>query len=156
MDAVMRKTKSTRRVCSWVIVTAVTIQGLTPDFLDLTLLFHTRPPAPILAILILFTEAKGGKPFGSGPTRHQHSTSLAQATDQEETPDDFPDDACQPFWPELGLRRSSNKGPAFVLRSEPRGLTVVTATSLGRRLGRYQRSVPPVPDLPSTLCRLTC
>lgn len=147
-----------RRICSRLLFAALTIQALTPDALDLTLLANHRLPGPILAAMSMLAverEVEGGLRFtadAEAAIRPSSSSSFP-----EEDPSAPPaDNVMQPLWPELGLARSLSRcgSPLPPFGSSWHALVVDPSPD---RHGDTPASGPaPAPDSYRLTCRMTC
>ena len=54
----MDKTCTIRRAAFQVLLIALTVQALTPDALDLTLMAHYRPPSPVIVLMSFFADRR--------------------------------------------------------------------------------------------------
>src|SRR5262245_45177820 len=84
------------------LLAALTIQALTPDFLDHTLLAQSLPPGP------LFVVSSFSGPLGVERPRNDFlpgpACALPDAADSERAESSgSPEELCQPIWPELGV-----------------------------------------------------
>jgi hypothetical protein len=156
--AVMEKTRIFRTCCSRVLVTALTIQALTPDALDLTLLAQCRPPGPVLVLLSLFAEERDeedelsqpGVPDCDCPSR------LYSSSDHRDRTKELPAELWQPLWPEVGLARNPNKTPCVLLPARLIWHELITEIAPVRWEGRHNGWDIPSRDLYCSLCRITC
>jgi hypothetical protein len=157
--AVMDKTCTIRRAAFQVLLSALTVQALTPDALDLALMAHYRPPGPAIVLMSFFADdADDDKDASSRLTTWSPRPSWPRApsSDQGESSDDEPaDNIWQPLWPEIGLARS--------LPIQLRALPEAQSYSCGlidAKAGRWLRRPggPAVSgrDLSCSLCRIVC
>ena len=97
----------------------LTVQALTPDALDLTLMAHYRPPSPVIVLMSFFAAADDDEDASSRLTTRSPRSALpcTLSTNQGESSDDEPaDNIWQPLWPEIGLAR----GLPIQLRALPK------------------------------------
>jgi hypothetical protein len=152
----MDKTCTIRRAAFQVLLSALTVQALTPDTLDLTLIAHYRPPSPVIVLMSFLADDDDEDTSSRLTTSPPRSLHRALASDQGEPADDEPaDNIWQPFWPELGLTRclpiqlrafSNVQTYVFVLIDE----------KSGRWLGRPAGPAISGRDLSCSLCRIVC
>jgi hypothetical protein len=152
----MDKTGTIRGAAFQVLLSALTVQALTPDALDLTLMAHYRPPGPVIVLISFFADGDDEDTSSRLTTCPPRSLPRALASDQGEPSDDEPaDNIWQPLWPELGLTR----GLPIQLRvfSEMQTyLCTLIDEKGGRWLGRPAGPAISGRDLSCSLCRIVC
>jgi hypothetical protein len=160
MGAVMDKTGFIRTLCSRLLSIALTIQALTPDALDLTLMAHDRPPGPVLVLMGFLADDKEEE---EEEESHQAdilasgwSPFCVSSPDHRDSPDESPDNVWEPLWPELGLAR----GPSNPLKVLPQAQSLlhelIATKACGRCEGRHNGQATSGKDVLSLLCRSTC
>jgi hypothetical protein len=142
-----------------VLLSALTVQALTPDALDMTLMAHYRPPSPVIVLMGFFADEANDDELGS---RRLTTCSprppwpCALSSDQRESSDDEPvDNIWQPLWPEIGLAR----GLPIPLRALPEAqshLCGLIDAKAGRWMGRPCGPAVSGRDLSCSLCRIVC
>jgi hypothetical protein len=153
----MDKTCTIRRAAFQVLLSALTVQALTPDALDLMLMANYRPPGPVIVLMSFFAAADDEDASSRLTTRsHRSALPCALSTNQAESSDDEPvDNIWQPLWPEIALAR----GLPIQLRALPETQSYVCGLIneagglwLGRPVGRAVSGR----DLSCSLCRIVC
>jgi hypothetical protein len=150
----MDRTAILSRICPRILLFALSIQSLTPDALDLTLLNHRCPPGHLLAILSLIME---DRQWNYGDTSSSGSSlGLVEPGGQADQSDEFPGDISQPLWPEVGLDRNPQSLQKTSLKEISTWSQPVHCDPEGRRVDR--RSLPHLAalDRSCSLCRYNC
>jgi hypothetical protein len=157
--AVMDKTGTIRRATFQVLLTALTVQGLTPDALDLTLMAHYRPPGPVIVLMSLFADDDEDDEGASSPltTRSPRSRlPRALSSDQGDSSDnELADNIWLPLWPELGLARSLQIQNRALHRTQAVLYSLIYAKA-GRWMGPPVGTAASGRDLSCSLCRILC
>jgi len=156
----MDKTSTIRRATFQVLVTAMTVQALTPDALDLTLMAHYRPPGPVIVLMSFFAEEEDDDDEGASSQLRTSSprspSPRVASSDQGDSSDNKPaDNIWQPLWPELGLARSLQ----IQIRALPRAQTILYSlidARAGHWMGRPGGQAVSGRDLSCSLCRILC
>jgi hypothetical protein len=155
----MDKTCTIRKATFQVLLSALTVQALTPDALDLTLMAHYRPPGPLIVLMSFFADDDEEDEDASSQltTRSGRSASPRAATwDRGDSFDDEPaDNIWLPLWPELGLARSLETHPRTLPRAQTISYNFINARA-DLWMGHPAKLAVSGRDLSCTLCRILC
>jgi hypothetical protein len=137
-----------------VLLAALMIQALTPDFLDLSLLSNELPPGPLF-VLSSFAGSRPGaetsEPRLAGGWQVAYDDSPLTHGGADETPGDVD----EPLWPELGTPRGGVRSDALARIGTilDRGPTTARVVD---RLAYLPRPSAPLTGLRPDLHRLNC
>jgi hypothetical protein len=154
----MDKTGVVRKICSRVLFAALTIQALTPDALDLTLLANHRLPGPVLVLMSVLAEERDeeDETRRAAAADAEPFSSLSRSSPRQDPSDPPSDNVMQPLWPEVGLSRNLNRPIGLISHLGSTWQFLLIDGSLGRREGRSDGRGNPGKDFSHSTCRMTC
>jgi hypothetical protein len=155
----MDRTLIQRTIGRYILISGLTVQALTPDALDLSLLMNHRLPGPVLALLSIFAEEKEEEEEesnkGGDPEVHR-GLSPYLSVEHDAPSDDPPSDLCTPLWPELGLALLLSKAPHARLVTSSIWIVLCVPSTDGHTLVGCNGGITSGRELASSLCRITC